>query len=478
MFKNVLNKCIVISAFATSIFFTNCSKKLDIYPTDQVDGSVVLSDVPHVNLAVLGVYANWNEEYVNRIGSVLADECRIGLKNTGIGITDAAQNVFRWTYSSNDHEIVDIWANNYKVVYQINDILIAIDKVPTKSDKEVELKKQLKGELLGLRAYLHFDLYRTYANAGIYNASALAVPYVVGTDIYAKPSRPTSDAFFQALYADLDASDKLLDTDSELDRFGATALQALRARVALYTNHWTDAIATSSEVIGTIPLASIAVFPNIWTDQSNAEVIFELSRTNKSPVRPGDMWYNIPNGVYLFAPSKTLMNLYDTANDIRYNSYFNIDSSLVVQGQLPDVIAKYQGTSGAQNLNNLKLFRTAEMYLIRAEAHARTGDVTSAVKDLNELRKHRIQNYTDENYSSAASVLSAIATERYKELCFEGHRYYDFKRLGQDIVRQTIDLPAGSSNTTLSPSSMYYFVPIPQAEVLGNPNILPNNNGW
>lgn len=471
-------KQVVLIVASMTILFSSCSKQLNILPTDQVDGSVALSNLSNINLAVLGIYANWKEEYVNRIGSVLADECRIGLKNKGIGIIDPAQNLFRWTYTSSDQEVADVWTNAYQLVYQVNQILSAIDQISVTSNTDLAQRKNLKGELLAIRAFLHFELYRVYGYSGVYNGATLAVPYVTGTDIYEKPARPTTYAFFRSLKVDLNGAETLLTADKVVNRLGATALQALDARVALYAGDWAGAIQASTRAINNVPLATKTDFANIWTDQSTAEVIFALSRTNQNPVRPGDMWYNIPNGIYLFAPSKTLMNLFDSLNDVRYKSYFSVDSTLGAKGQLPDVIAKYQGTTGAQNLNNLKVFRTGEMYLIRAEAYANMNKIADANKDLNTLRAMRINGYSAFQYNNAYDLLAAVASERYKELCYEGHRYFDIKRKGQDIIRQTADLPSGGGNAVLTPASIYYYIPIPQTEVLANSNILPNNAGW
>lgn len=460
-----------------ALLFASCSKQLDKKPVDQIDASTVFSNVNDLNQGVLGVYASWREEYVVRIASVVSDECRIGLNNSGVSLTDAGQNLFRWAFAASASEIAEPWTNGYEVINNANLILNAIGTVPATSSSDSLTKQQLKGELLAIRAFQHFDLYRVYAYSGIYDAGSPAVPYVTTTDIYDLPSRPVVSAFFTQLKQDMAGAETLIGSGTTT-RMGLTALYALEARVALYTNDWATAIDRATKVINAVPLASGSNFPSIWTDAGTPEVIFKLTRTNQSPLRPGDLWYNIPYGVYLFAPSRALLNSYDTTNDVRYHSYFLTDSSLVATGQLPDIIAKYAGGSGAQNLNDLKIFRTGEMYLIRAEAYARSGNLTAAAADLNALRAQRITGYTAVSFSGLNDLLSAIFMERYKELPYEGHRLYDLKRAGMNIVRQTIDLPSGATQTTLTPSSPYYFIPVPQAEVQANPNITPNNPGW
>jgi hypothetical protein len=456
----------------------SCTKQLEKLPADQVDGQAIFSSVQTLEQGVLGVYADWQEEYLIQLGSVPADECRIGLKNAGVN--GSAQQLFRWTFSVGEKEIASPWANAYQIIGRANKILEHISEVPVKNASEEAKRNLLKGELLAIRAFMHFDLYRAYAYASVYTANAPAVPYVTHTDIESKPSRPATLDFFRSLKQDMSGAETLLtqQVGGVNIRMGLNALLSLEARVAIYMGDWSGAIDKASFLINKIPLATPDIFPSIWQDQSDAEVIFKLKRTNRSTLRPGDIWKNVSTGIVLFAPALKLMRSYDSANDVRYSSYFATDSSLVSGGQLPNIINKYAGQSGALNLADVKVFRVAEMYLIRAEAYARTGKLPEGSKDLNVLRAARIQGYTSQTFNSAAELTSAIFAERYKELAFEGHRLFDLRRTNSNIERLADDLPAGVTKNVLQPAEAAYHTPIPQAELLVNSNILPNNPGW
>jgi hypothetical protein len=449
---------------------------LDIKPTDEVDGDEIFSSLATVNKAVLGVYADWEPSYTLRIGSVMADECRIGLKNAGVN--GAAQNLFRWSYASGDNEISAPWVNAYQVINRANRILEGIDKVPATDEGAMAEKEHLKGELLAIRAFEHFELYRTYGSAGVYNGSAWAVPYVTSSSVDEKPARHTYADFFALLEKDIAAALSLIDSNTDVTRMHLYAVYALEARVALYMGNWAEAAEYAGKVIDNIPLAEMSEFPAVWTDQSNAEVIFKLKRTNSNSIRPGDIWKNLSLGIIYFAPSAKLLTAYDSERDVRYHSYFGNDPSLATDGQLTDIITKYAGTAGAENLNDIKVFRTAEMYLIQAESFMNIGQLTAGTADLNTLCSKRIQHYVPQLYGSAKQLQQAILLERYRELPFEGHRYYDLKRNGLTIERSKEDQESGSNQTMLLPSDLYYYLPIPQAEVIANPNIRPNNPGW
>ncbi|MGL4583755.1 MAG: RagB/SusD family nutrient uptake outer membrane protein, partial [Flavobacterium sp.] len=65
--------------------------------------------------------------------------------------------------------------------------------------------------------------------------------------------------------------------------------------------------------------------------------------------------------------------------------------------------------------------------------------------------------------------LSDILKERFLELSFEGHRYFDLKRLGLPLERYKQDLAVDTDELVVSPFTEYYQLPIPQKEIQANP---------
>lgn len=465
----------IVSCLTVTLLFTigACKKMLDLKPTDQLDEKDIFVSVDKFESAVLGAYQGWYPEYTLRIASVMSDECRLGLQNSGV--SSAGQNLFRWTYSSADEEILAPWKNGYMVIDRVNRLLNGLNNVPIHNDPDREKLNHLKGELLAIRAYQHFDLYRLYGSRGIYEDNSYAVPYMRKSDIGSQPSRPNSATFFAFFWEDIASAETLIDEHSNI-RIGLHAVYALHARAALYTGKFDEAIGYAAKVIDKYPLAGKQEFEDVWKDKSNTEVIFKLKRTNLSAIRPGDIFYNIGADRILFAPSLKLLDLYDQENDVRYSSWFETDPQLVNEGDLPEVIKKYEGDEAAQNRNDVKLLRTGEMFLIRAEAYLQKGNQSAATDDLNSLRLARINNYTPKYFNSINSLKLALEQERYKELPYEGHRYFDLKRQEQSIQRDERDVE--DNFLTLPANAKSYYLPIPQAEILSNNNIKPNNPGW
>src|SRR3546814_20049653 len=77
---------------------------------------------------------------------------------------------------------------------------------------------------------------------------------------------------------------------------------------------------------------------------------------------------------------------------------------------------------------------TDEVYLIRAECYARTGNVAAAMEDVNTLLEKRWKAGTFFPFSAqtAEEALSFILKERRKELVLSSMRWSGLRRLNQD----------------------------------------------
>jgi len=163
----------------------------------------------------------------------------------------------------------------------------------------------------------------------------------------------------------------------------------------------------------------------------------------------------------------------NAANDIRYKTYFSSETSLR-PNEL--IVSKYLGRGGAvDGLVNWKALRVSEMYLIRAEARARTGLNTEARVDLKTLRDQRISIADTEDLSDPAKLLAAILLERRRELFLEGHRWFDLRMAGAGISRGG-DCKAPATACSLPAGSFRFVWPIPQDEIKANPNIASQQN--
>ena len=147
-------------------------------------------------------------------------------------------------------------------------------------------------------------------------------------------------------------------------------------------------------------------------------------------------------------------------------------------------INKYNLQEGIINLCSPVYLRLAEMYLIRAEANAKLGNIQPALDDVNRIRQRA--NLTGAALHTMASITAASKTaldivleERWLELAFEGHRSYDLFRNGRSIIRNY----PGTHALNVTPNNINQIVPasdnrviffIPESERARNANLTQN----
>ncbi|MCL1670157.1 RagB/SusD family nutrient uptake outer membrane protein [Elizabethkingia ursingii] len=453
MRKNILR---VMLCACLGISMVSCNNVLDVDPQDALDTERVYSSVSNFEKGVLGSYSLYSPEYSVLIGSVMADECRLNSQNNGVNGFGNLLN--RWEYTSEDDILLKAWKNYYADIYSINLLLENAAKVPVRNEQERNKQKSLVAELYGLRAMVHFELHRNFGASDADGNEALTIPYITDTDVNNKPGKISLSKFYEYLWLDLE---KAKDVDETVDfRMNRNAVTALEARVALYQKNYIVALAKSTQIINQFQLSDISQYENLWKDKSPSEVIFRLKRSNDNKLRPNTLWQDYSAGRKFFQPSYKLMDSY-TDSDIRLST-FNKDENAE-----EELINKYPGNDFSDKVNDVKIFRVSEMYLIRAEANYFLNRKDASLQDINELRKHRISN----GGQLSAIDLDVILNERYLELAYEGHRYYDLKRLKLPVQRLEKDLAAEGDQSELSSGNKAYILPIPLKETIVNPNL-------
>jgi starch-binding outer membrane protein, SusD/RagB family len=474
------NKLLIL--IAASCLFFSCTKLIDGKETDLIAGDVALKTVENCEQGLIGAYAALGVEMGILMNSTFSDEVRKGdFYNAG--------TTHEWQYTSTDVGLRDNFTAinpNYSMINRVNAVLKALPNADSTRVGDISLKNRIRGEALFLRAYAHFELFRYYC--GNYTPTGLAMPYMEASSL-APQARIKMDVYFQKMNADIAAAKPLVAGSlTDINRANIVAVSALQARIALYTKDWANAVTYSTEYINALPLSPRASFAGLWSDANTNEVAFRLIRTLTAGGRIGGLYRAVsanatPLGIGSIpwtVPDK-LWNAYDQTNDIRFSTYFKNEPTLG-PGRPTRLINKYAGTGyGTTNelLNNAKVYRTGEMYLIRAEARAELGAFTganSAESDINTLRAARITGYTNVVFATKQQAIDAMMNERFVELPFEGHRFWDLKRREMPVVRLAADAP--TTNAATLPANDYRFIlPIPNSERQSNP-LMDQNPGY
>lgn len=483
-----IHKFFIGVGLSCALVLSSCEKVIEVEPEFQKDGSQIFNKLEDYEFALTGAYALFRATgYFGNGGqttgswSTLPEMMGEGLVRTAEDLANF-QTSTNWVYTADEDDINVSWLAAYSVIAQANLVLRNIDKLAT-NEAETKRVNRVKGQALAIRGMAHFDVLRYWGVNFDRNSTALGVPYVTAVDIENKPARLTVKESYDNIFKDLEQAegllgnvDKAINTGTSRANIDQLATRALLARVNLYAKDYVKAESYATMVIDARPLASKTVFPGIWTDATQTEVIWTVPFS----AGEGSPSINIHIGSSnrnRYRPSSTIENMFDKATDVRFPAYFagrptGAGAAITpgVSTSTRRIVNKYMGRNGAvDNLVNWKVLRTGEMYLIRAEARALQGatKLVGALADLNTLRDARINNYVPV-VLVGQDLVNAIAAERQKELFLEGHRWFDLKRTTRSLTRTD----CGTANTcTLAPTAREWVWPIPTGELDANPNI-------
>ena len=467
----------LLAGFAALL--NSCSKSfITKNPADAVNTSVALTSASDLTAALNGVYSALRAvplygRDLPVIGDLQADNTFLESKNSGRYIAQYKYNV-----TLTDAVVSEIWGgilNNpppptpgaYTAILRANQI---IDANVTGGNVA-----SIKATAYALRALLYFKLVNIYARPYTADTGTLGVPIVLHYNPYDLPKRSSVGEVYNQIISDFQAGFANGQAYTSSIYLSKYAIEGMLAKAYLYMNRIQDAKAAAADVInnGPFSLVSPANYKAYWADPAPrtdaVETLLEIDANVISNNGYDDLGGIYINGYQDIYASSQLVALY-SSSDVR--------TSVLITGQTKNGIAatlvnKY---SNAQNSDrdNPKVMRLAEVYLIAAEASARSGDEAGALTYLNALMAQRDPAKI---YSSTGDqLINDIVTERRKELAFEGDRLYDLNRLMLPIVRVNNPGSIPTSVLTIPFSDPRRIAPIPQDEIQANPNLADEQN--
>ena len=452
-----------ILCFAVACSFAACDDFLSEYSQDMV----VAKSVDHLDEVLLGsvyvpAFSVYNPSGITSCGffNILDDDINTAsgsdiTKTVPYNIytnTDENFGYFTWQAEvglkrdGNKNDDHYTWDDMYKRINYVNVILDEIEQMPRDTEKDLATYYRVKGEAHFLRGQFYLILTNLYGKP--YHASTaaknLSVPLKLTPYVEHDPQkdtqfeRATVKAIFDQIVSDLTASVDFLtispqNARNRFHRASAEAANLLLSRVYLYMQEWSLAEAAADEVIKSknfrlAGLNSLADEVN-FLNKENPEAIFSQGQNNL-PQSEEDGWLPMSAFAGSYCVSSDLANLYDQENDRRYACFFGITPPGSQVGEC-DSLALHNKFEAPREqkarYSDVFGLRLSEAYLNKMEACAMLGHTEEANDLLNTLREKRIDNYVAETYSGA-ELVSQIRDERRKELCFEGHRWFDLRR--------------------------------------------------
>lgn len=456
-------KLYIAISFAVCICFTACTKTS--FLNTNPDPSLVVPSSLQDYQAMLDNDFTMNGEagygVVPALGECGADDYFITSNFYSTYLTPLYQRVYVWQKDVFDNEQIYDWNIAYQCIDIANTVLDGLAKL--NSNNQLSDYNKAKGSALFYRAHLFYQLAQEFAKPYTKDSASAfpGIPLRLTSALTESLTRATLEDTYDQIVKDLQNALVLLPAiPAYATQPAKPACYALLARVYLNMQDYKTAllyadscIRLKSELIDYNTLDTTSAYP---FTAFNVEDIFQCEMISGPDLYP-------VNPYYAFVDT-TLYNSYDD-NDLRKQTFFKArDNNYYFTGSYSGYYGLFAGLA------------TDEMYLIRAECNARSGNETNALQDLNTLlesryKKGKFMAYTLDN---TPDVLALILKERRKELCFRGLRWSDLRRLNLEGANIVLHRNVEGVTYTLPPNDDRYVYPIPTPVINLNPSIEQN----
>ncbi|GAB5476079.1 MAG: RagB/SusD family nutrient uptake outer membrane protein [Maribacter sp.] len=466
-----------------------------------------------MNEAVFGIYQRlgffykWNVQgFVHRVDLLPSDD----LTRTGSGPFENFVGL-----DGNNSTLANIYQYSYDMIARANTILQKIEENGDLAyQREPDLLNVHRGEALFLRSWANYKLWNTYGTA------PLVTERIIDLDNAFPPNTTGTELLDQAI-EDLRSAIQLLPEawdDNNLGRATRNSARGLLMKSLVYRGSVNGSSPDFTEAITVFnSISGVSLMPNYRdnfdaTLENNNESLFEVqaddnvletngwltAATDGFPVIGeinsyyGYYTTSFEAGVTYLA-TESLLNAYNP-EDPRYTLAFDAggENTNVLKYISTDQLVE-SGNPSNLSVNNTRILRYADVMLLTAEAIVRSGGSLSEAMTLVNRIRERARNSALPNDetgetpppssepadlavpATADEALELIFEERRLELAAEeGHRWYDLRRrhLAGEIDLTTWDF--SSTDPTFEFREFNVNFPLPESEVIDNPNMNQN----
>lgn len=439
---------------------------LEVEHIGKSDIDSFYSSVEAVKVAVYGTHNiaySLYDKYLILYPTMAADEVVLSVSS------EATWNMYQNFEITKDDEVGAmgyIWKNGYQTINNANQIIEHVPALMEQFPNDAATLNHYMAQAYFLRALVHFDMCLTFGQNYNYtpDASHLGIAIVDhALSMNDKPARNTVAQVYTQVIKDLEKSLELYDKSQNnpfLPSYNAS--MALLARVYLHKSDWENAKKCATAVIESVGLTNREDYVRMFDAMkapSTTEMIYALNGKQISSSSCYKMyWHKEAHS----RPSERVTELIPDGDIRKEIVTFNGES----------VCNKFFIEDGAsEGYSCLPILRCSEMYLIRAEANLMLDNTTAAARDIEALQSRAMGKEIALPTMTKEEMDVAIEEERIKELCFEGHRFWDITRRHKNLVRTADNT---SSVSRLDYPDFRFVLPIPAVELEANSNMIPN----
>lgn len=501
--KYINKKTIFIAASSVVLsMISSCERDyLNTDPSDAVSEQAAVSTVANLNIILNGMHRNMYLRQNSSQGQNGGTGVMMYMEVMGEDLIFPATgpnwyiSTLRWLDNDN--------ANSSNLFYpydfyyeQIRMANIILKNAPLTTDPQEDIDKVM-GEAYAFRAFGYTMLNQIYAKRFVQGAANPQMGMALRTDdSFDAIARSTVDENYALINADLASAYNLLKGKSRSDKshFNANVVRGLHARVALIQGKYAEAAAYANEARTGFALMNNATYKAGFNNYSNDEWMWGYRPTEATTDYFGNfmayMSRNYNSSQIRQAPKVVNSLLFNSfpATDVRTQVIDPTGKHLSLNLPLtyslfPYTSQKFLSTdnAGVQNnstsLGDVPFMRSAEMYLIEAEALAKNDKEAESKIVFNQFEKNRNPAYVGATTSGQAYI-NEILMSRRLELWGEGFRFLDLKRLNLPLDRTGANHSTTVTNNllTVPADDKRWTWLIPQAEINASKGLIKQND--
>ncbi|MBR1388745.1 MAG: RagB/SusD family nutrient uptake outer membrane protein [Prevotella sp.] len=543
----------ILSLAAAAVVLASCADKMDYKEYSVYDEDFIKTTFNRSAGIVTSVYNDLDYDFGNYSGAMLASATDEAVYSHA---GNAIEKFYDGGWSATSNNDASLWTKCWRGISYANLFLDkykdeTFEEYLTDLDYKAELHQyqNLQYEARFLRAYYYFLLVRSFGGV------PLITNYMEAEEANTQP-RVSSDEIFQFINSECVAiqdtivkdysnlGNLQLQSKNETGRVNNLCVLALKARAALYyasplfntssdKARWQQAAQANKELIDECRNRGMKLSKDYgslfqkdnWQNSEECILVRRISSASNTFEQ-----YNFPIGLENAGggncPTQNLVDAYEPG-DIRLEATVAQNGELWPNDTLETFVGGANGqpiayatptgyylkkyvnkslTIGALNATTERhhwvIFRLAEFYLNYAEAMLNyTGNAYETASGLNMTAAAALNTVrTRAGLPNIATDLSAqqfeerLENERFVELAFEGHRFYDlrrWKKAGDQKYRTIKSMritknadgtftytPQTDSQTRSYWDDKMLLFPIAQSEILKSGNALTQNPGW
>lgn len=446
---------------ALFVFLQSCSKLIETdLPDNQINSVAVYKDITTVKAALSNLYFNVKENPFFR-GGVNGIGCDFSKYTDELVPISENDSFYQNAITPNISVVKNYWMFAYRDLYAIN---LFIEGLTNSQYINQQQKEPFLGEALLLRALYYQYLTQTFGD----------IPYVTSTNykINTNIQKSKQAQILKETEIDLKIASKYLSYQYRtIDRVypNKVVAELLLAKNYLLQQDYTKAQQLAENIINS-PIYSLELDIKNVFKKSAKSTIWQFNSASLGndqiflPTKEAETYIIKDLIASSLILSEDFINSFEN-NDQRLNSWINHTEVNNKKYYYP---FKYKNKTNNTDEFSI-VFRLEDVYFILMEALAYQEHYDQALTYLNIIRT-RAGLPIISSVSNKEFFIKIMLQESKKEFFTEfGHRFFDLKRNHQLLLLSTKKPTWKTFNELL---------PYPESEILLNPNLQPQNNGY